>query len=255
MQQGLFTGNWLGVALLVGLTGLAEAQTQEAFVVAGTINFYQDLTPEAPVGSTFSATVHYDPAAVASATFSARLQHQVSFQDAVGDIELTIRDEQGFEIHRLVAEGLTANALWSFILARENADGKDELFYEASSKDSFQANWATVSFTDLDGQLLGDLSAVPAPPEQALIEQAQLQFFSVQSADGSGIVSGMIQLRGTISLIDAGGNDPYEQCAEQTSNHGQFVSCVAQVSRFLREQGLLTGRESGQQQRQAARKR
>lgn len=255
MRHGFHCGSWLGSLLLITLTGLSHAQTQEAFVVAGTIDFYQDLTSGAPIGRTFSATVHYDPSAVASANLSAGLQHQATFQDAVGDIELTIFDEQGLEIHRLVAEGLTANTLSSYILAREGAAGEDELFYEASSSDGFQANLAILSFKDLEGQLLGDLTTVPAPPDRALVEQAQLQFLSLESAAGDGNLTGLIQLRGSISLIDVPENDPYEQCATQSRNHGQFVSCVAQVSRFLREQDLLTGRESGHQQRQAARKR
>jgi hypothetical protein len=255
MKHRFHNGSWLGLVLLISLSGLAQAQTQEAFVVAGTIDFYQDLTHGAPVGRTFSATVHYDPSAVASANLSSGLQQQVNFQDAVGDIELTIFDEQGLEIHRLVAEGLTANTLSSYILARKGAAGEDELFYEASSSDGFQANQAILSFKDLEGQLFGDLTTVPAPPDRALLEQAQLQFLSLDSAAGDGILTGLIQLRGSISLIDAAENDPYAQCATQARNHGQFVSCVAQVSRSLREQGMLTGRESGHQQRQAARKR
>ena len=34
-------------------------------------------------------------------------------------------------------------------------------------------------------------------------------------------------------------------CADDANNHGQFVSCVAQLTNFLKQQGIITGQEKG----------
>ncbi len=60
---------------------------------------------------------------------------------------------------------------------------------------------------------------------------------------------------GPLEMVGADETDPYDECTEQARNHGQYVSCVAHINNLLRRDGEISGREKGQRQRQAARKR
>ncbi|MCH7547894.1 MAG: copper-binding protein, partial [Planctomycetes bacterium] len=42
-------------------------------------------------------------------------------------------------------------------------------------------------------------------------------------------------------------------CADDAENHVQFVSCVVQLTKNLKKQGIITGRQRGAIQRCAAR--
>ncbi len=40
-------------------------------------------------------------------------------------------------------------------------------------------------------------------------------------------------------------NDLIAQCASEARNHGQFVSCVADVTNELKRDGVISGKEQG----------
>ncbi len=256
MTTGKFMRLWSGLGPLMLCAGIAQAQ--EHFIVAGPVTSYRDGTVGDFSSYTFSATITYDPTAAAG---PAAIGPEVRFNGAVQQIDYAIFDHQGLEVHRMVAEGDSAGTQSSFILIRDGAAAlnPDQLHYEASSisatEDSVLAARARIAFSSVAGDLVNTLDSIPEPPDQGDYDSAVVDFISLASDSSGASLTAAVFVSGIVALVDTGASDPYQSCAEQASNHGDFVSCASHVSNLLRAQGELTGRGKGKRQREAARKK
>ena len=254
-----------GFASLVLIVSAGLAQGQESFIVAGPISTFNDGTTNddgsipQPVGYTFTATVHYDPSATAASTDTSKSTGETLFDAAISQIEYAIFDSEGLEVHRMIADGSLPfpQTLSSYILTRQDPTGSsgDELVYEASSFDGSIGGRARILFSSSDGRLIDDIAAVPESPGQGDFDSAAVEFVSLASDSGGAGLPALVFAIGTIEIVDSGAADPYQACAEQARNHGQYVSSAAQVSNLLRAAGDISGSEKGQRQRTAARKK
>ena len=261
-----------GFASLVLIVSAGLAQGQESFMVAGPISTYNDGTTNndgaktQPDGYTFTATVLYDPSATSASEQAARSAGEALFDSAITQIEYAIFDSEGLEIHRMIADGSLPfpETLSSYILARQDLTDSsgDALVYEASSFDGSIGGEARILFASADGRLIDDITMVPKTPDQGDFDNAAVEFVSLAYDSSGTVLPALVIASGTIEsvdsgtgIVDSGNSAPDQDCAEQTRNHGQYVSCAAQVSNFLRASGEISGREKGQRQREAARKK
>ena len=265
MVNGTLARLLSGFASLVLIVSTGLAQGQESFMVAGPILAFSDGTTNddgsvpQPVGYTFTATVRYDPSATSASGEATRTTGEAMFDAAITQIEYAIFDREGLEIHRMIADGSLPypQTLSSYILARQAPAGSsgDELVYEASSFDGSIGGQARILFSSSDGSLIDDIAAVPESPNQGDFDSTAVEFVSLAFDSGSTALPVLVIASGTIEIVDSGEADPYQACAEQARNHGQYVSCSARVSNLLRATGDISGKEKGQRQRTAARKK
>jgi hypothetical protein len=254
MKTGIHARVSRVLLLLFSIAGTSHAQ--ESFVVAGPLVQYIDLSNVPREDHTFTATIHYDPNVLLVNSLSSGMFEDVYFNEAITQIEYAVFDGQSNEILRRIEEGnvLGEEDKSTYIRARNGIAGssKDELEYYAFGQSFSHAAQITITFSETSGTLLEQVSAVPEPPPLGDIDFTSVSIMLIESENGLELDT-RIFAEGLVTMIDAGETDPYEQCAEEVRNHGQYVRCVSHVSNALRALGEISGEQKGQHQKQAAR--
>jgi|GEM_PF-3533124 len=252
METGILAR--ISCVLVLLFSTLGTAQAQQSFVVAGSLDLYIDFLDPSQTAETFTATIHYDPSVLLTNTRSAGMVEEVYFNEAVTQVEFAVFDSLGNEILRRLEDGLSPLGKTTYIRALNDLFGSsgDELEYNVYGESNVHLSEIAISFLESSGSLFSDLTTVPEPPSIGDVDETSVSFLLFEFADGINL-SGGVSAAGTISMIDVGETDPYEQCTEQARNHGQYVSCVARINNLLRADGEISGKEKGQRQRVAAR--
>ena len=262
MRNGRFTrGSFLlalHAAILLPASLIPHSvHAQDSFVAAGPLSFYTDYATGVYSDHQFSATVYYDATVPPSISNSSMGSFEEAFfMEAVVRIEYTIFDGEGFPVAEIVDDGMTPAGKSSFIYGRNDLSGTgdDELEYNTNSESNSHFGQAVIRLNESAGTLVGDLTVVPPPPAPGGFESALVRFDYFEF-DGDGIPTMGLGAQGTITSIIGGETDPFEDCAATAKNHGQYVSCIAHELNKQKAAGDMTGKEKGQQQKEAARKK
>jgi len=242
--------------LVLLFSTLGTVQAQQSFMVAGSLDLYINFLDPSQTGETFTATIHYDPSVLLSNTRSAGMVEEVYFNEAVTQVEFAVFDGLGNEILRRIEEGLSPLGKSTYIRALNDLSGSsgDELEYNAYGESNTHLSEIVISFLESTGALISELTTVPEPPSIGDVDEKSVSFILFEYADGENF-SGGVRAEGTITMIDVAepALDPYQQCAEQARNHGQYVKCVSHINNQLHADGEISGKEKGQRQRKAAR--
>ena len=266
MKTGVFTRVFrvlfLAVPSLATLASLTAqtAQAQESFTVSGPLHSYLNVFNPAQSGTSFSATISYDPTVLLVNPLSTGLYDEVYFNEAVTQIEFAFFDSEGNELLRRIEEGISPEGKSTYIRALNdlNSGNGDELEYSAHGESGIHYADISIGFIESSGSLISELSTIPEPPALGQIDESTVSFLHLEFTIEGYPVAG-IQAQGSITEIESGtaepipDPDPYKECVDLARNHGQFVSCVAQVSNQLRDEDTISGKEKGEHQRQAAR--
>ena len=240
--------------LVLLFSTFSTVQAQQSFVVAGSLDLYIDLFDPSQSGATFTATVTYDPSVLLVNSLSAGMYEEVYFNEAVTQVEFAVFDSLGNEVLRRIEEGVSPDGKTTYIRALNDLVGGvgDELEYNAYGKTGTHLAEVAISFSESSGSLFSELTAVPEPPSIGEVDGTSVSFLLFEYEDGINL-SGLVQAAGTITMIDVGEtDDPYEECAEQANNHGEYVSCIAHMNNELLADGSMTGKDKGQSQKHAA---
>lgn len=236
--------------LLLNL-GAGIVHAQESFVVSGPLNSFQNyVSGETLLDYTFTATVYYDSTAPVTGSYSAPgAYEELYFDYSIIAIEYSIHDGSGIQIASFAEDGVSDLGIVNYIKAQDGISGisEDSLRYDVYAQGLAGLSRALIQFQDNLGNMLSALSAIPEVPVAGEYDTA-LAMFQFMDLDANVAFNA----RGEIVAVTGGDIDPYEECAAQAKNHGQFVKCVAHVSNALRAAGEMTGAEKGSAQSAAA---
>lgn len=252
---------------LLPLTMLSPSlAAEESFFVAGPVSAVFEFPPSANDYHSFSATIWYEPEVPPSNTGANGNAESALFIDAVTRVSFSLFGAGGDLLAEVSEDSLAADFKDAYILLQNDltGTGPDQVTYHfVVQRDSGQATDVSLVFMDNTGMLVDSVLSVPPPPANGTFDQGQsqvqlgyLEETTIVSDSGTAdsSLAGIIAL-GTVEMVGADETDPYDECAEQARNHGQYVSCVAHINNLLRRDGEISGREKGQRQWQAARKR
>ena len=106
-------------------------------------------------------------------------------------------------------------------------------------------NTSNADQSDADGDGLGD-ACDPDIDGDGVANESDLCV--VSNTNGTVVIDGCDSGVGNVLDVDNQGcslNDLLDECATSSSNHGQYVRCVASMLNALKKHGVISGREKG----------
>lgn len=243
-----FSGRVSG-ALLISASVLVSGSVvaQESLQMTGPLNVIGVL----PAGTSvppynFAATIQFDPDVPPGiSSLSAGDMEEAYFTNAINFIEYSIFDSLGTQIVHALLTGNTLNELHA--VNDLSGSGNDMISYRMTQSDPVSMDDVLFRFADSSGLLVTDVDSVPAAPVIGSFSNS-LVLLNFLGSDSLYLGSGQV------TFISAGESSPFDECADQARNHGQYVRCVSQLNNLLRANGEMTGHEKGQAQKEAAQK-
>ncbi|MBC8247227.1 MAG: choice-of-anchor L domain-containing protein [Deltaproteobacteria bacterium] len=131
------------------------------------------------------------------------------------------------------------------IVVSINEVNKDDLssFYRNNDISDFELNCCPIN-TEMDG--LTTVLSVTASVNANVLNHIKL---AIADVGDSSYDSWVLIKAGSFRVADACECDfvidLFDECAEDAENHGEFVSCVADITNVMKQDGSLTGKEKG----------
>lgn len=238
------------VIALVTMLATHSAIAQESFAVSGPVEFFcADYLPACQhsfsSGFVFSSTITYLPDAVPDQTFNQLPIREISnFDRDIVSVETSLYDSFGSLVNYQVDFGTGINRI---NVADAGPDGTADFFrFRTVSFTATTGTASTLTFMDETKQMITNVLEIPEIPVVALITSATFASNSDDFSAGTNLFfSGPV-----VDITDV---DPIADCGQDARNHGQLVSCIADVTNELRRLGDISGREKGESQSEAAR--